>query len=361
MWGPTGWNRLFNGECGGQISWLLPAALVLLAAGLIVTARARRTDRTRAALVLWGGWLLVTAAVFSFGQGIIHPYYSVALAPAIGAVVGIGAWTLWSAPVELVRPYRPVRGARRDGGVDVSTARSHALVAPGPADVRAGRRPVPRRRAGDRAGAVGTGPRRPRRQRPVIALAAPAAYTLDTVSTPHSGAIPSVGPTVAGAFGRGGPAFGGAPRFGGGTQAGPGGFGTPPGGGNAGGGNPGSLLNGSTPGSELVKLLETDAGNYTWVAATIGSNQASGYQLATGEPVMAIGGFNGTDPYPSLAQFEAYVKAGKVHYFIAGGMGGGPGGGSQASSAITAWVEQNFTSTTVSGVTVYELTSATNA
>jgi 4-amino-4-deoxy-L-arabinose transferase-like glycosyltransferase len=118
------------------------------------------------------------------------------------------------------------------------------------------------------------------------------------------------------------------------------------------------LLNGSNPGSELVALLETDASNYTWVAATIGSNQASGYQLATGDPIMAVGGFNGTDPYPSLAQFEAYVKAGKIHYFIAGGMGGGPGGGSQASSAITSWVEQNFTSTTVSGVTVYDLTSA---
>jgi hypothetical protein len=94
------------------------------------------------------------------------------------------------------------------------------------------------------------------------------------------------------------------------------------------------------------------------VAAAVGSNSASGYQLATQEPVMAIGGFNGSDPSPTLAEFQAYVQAGKIHYFIAGGgFGGGPGGGSgsNTSSEIAAWVESNFTATTVGGVTVYDL------
>ena len=68
-----------------------------------------------------------------------------------------------------------------------------------------------------------------------------------------------------------------------------------------------------------------DASRYTWVAAAIGSNEAAGYQLATGQPVMAIGGFNGTDPSPTLAQFERYVQEGKIHYFIAGGGGGSEG------------------------------------
>jgi hypothetical protein len=66
----------------------------------------------------------------------------------------------------------------------------------------------------------------------------------------------------------------------------------------------------------MIALLRADADSYTWVAAAIGSNNASGYQLATGEPVMAIGGFNGTDPSPTLAQFQQYVAAGKIHYFI---------------------------------------------
>ena len=94
-WGPTGWTRMFGSDMGGQISWLLPAALILLGAGLWVTLRASRTDRTRAALILWGGWLLLTAATFSFAAGIIHPYYTVALAPAIAALVGIGSVMLW--------------------------------------------------------------------------------------------------------------------------------------------------------------------------------------------------------------------------------------------------------------------------
>ena len=74
---------------------------------------------------------------------------------------------------------------------------------------------------------------------------------------------------------------------------------------------------------------------------------------------MAIGGFNGTDPSPTLAQFKAYVAAGKIHYFVAsGGGGGGPGAGSSASSsAIATWVEQSFTSTTVGGVTLYDLSA----
>ncbi len=88
-WGETGWLRMFDPEIGGQVSWLLPAALVLLVAALVATWRAPRTDRTRAGFLIWGGWLLVTAVTFSLMQGIFHAYYTVALAPAIGAPV---AW-----------------------------------------------------------------------------------------------------------------------------------------------------------------------------------------------------------------------------------------------------------------------------
>ncbi len=80
---------------GADIAWLLPAAVICLVAGLILTRRAPRTDPTRAALVLWGGWLVVTAVVFSYMNGIVHPYYTVALAPAIAAGIGIGATLLW--------------------------------------------------------------------------------------------------------------------------------------------------------------------------------------------------------------------------------------------------------------------------
>jgi 4-amino-4-deoxy-L-arabinose transferase-like glycosyltransferase len=378
MWGPTGWDRLFNVNFGGQISWLLPAAVILLVGGLIVSARAARTDRTRAAFLLWGGILAVTALVFSFAAGIIHPYYTVALAPPIGALVGMGSVLLWQ--------HRGQVWARLvlAGAVGTTAVWSAILLerstsfAPGLA-VAIGAAGIGAAIAMLAAPLMG---RALRATVITVALAAtvagPASYTIDTVLTPHSGAIPSAGPTVTaalsggpggfgggfgggggrGGFGRGGgfvPGGFGGGGFGGGFV--PGGFG---GGGFGGGGfrggngGGGSFLNASAPGAALVKLLETNASSYSWVAATIDANSAAGYQLATDDPVMAIGGFNGTDPAPTLAQFEQYVAEGRIHYFI--GSGGGFGGGSGTSSEIAQWVEQHFTATTVDGVAVYNLT-----
>ena len=112
--GATGITRLLSSEMGNEISWLLPASLVALVAGLWVTRRAPRTDRTRAALLLWGGWLLVTGVVFSYMKGTVHPYYTVALAPAIGALVAIGARALWVTPRAVQLPAL-ARRARRGG------------------------------------------------------------------------------------------------------------------------------------------------------------------------------------------------------------------------------------------------------
>jgi hypothetical protein len=238
------------------------------------------------------------------------------------------------------------------------------------------------------------------------ALLAPLFSSIATAATPHSGAIPSVTPTPSGGFGgpgggfagpgaggfggRGFPGFGGtqtgrpgngfaggAPPTGGFSRTGPsggfagggfgggfgrgrfagGGFGGGAGGFGTGGGG---FLNATTPGAALTKLLQTDASRYTWVAATVNSNSAAGYQLASDDPVMAIGGFNGTDPAPSLAQFEKYVSEGKIHYFIAGGggFGFGAGGSGDDASKITAWVESHFTAKTVDGTTIYDLTAA---
>jgi hypothetical protein len=123
----------------------------------------------------------------------------------------------------------------------------------------------------------------------------------------------------------------------------------------------GGLLEGSRSSAAITSMLKSDADSYTWAAAAVGSNSAAGYQLASEEPVMAIGGFNGSDPSPTLAQFKAYVADGAIHYLIAGGGGfggrmGGPGGASSgAGSAISSWVAANFTATTVDGVTIYDL------
>ncbi len=369
QWGPTGILRMFNTQFGGQISWLLPAALILLAGGLLFTLRAPRTDRKRAAMLMWGAWLLVTGVAFSLGQGIIHPYYSVALAPAIGALVGIGAYVLWQQRANVVarlflaaavfatswwsvqllqrsgdwqswlRPVVLVGGITIAVALVVWQAEWHRAVA---------------------ALAVGAA---------VVGLAGPAAYAIDTAATPHAGAIPSAGPATVGGTG----AFGPRVPLGNGVTAGRprGNFGGPPGGfngapagpgGGTTGGTRGGLLDASAPSAALTALLDADASQYRWVAATIGANAAAGYQLATDDAVMAIGGFNGTDPTPTLAQFQQYVAAGDIHYFIGGGSGGGFRGGGGASSAstsseISAWVQANFSATTVGNVTVYDLTA----
>ncbi|MFJ5608014.1 ArnT family glycosyltransferase [Streptomyces sp. NPDC093221] len=419
MWGETGIGRLFNSEMGGQIAWLLPAAFVLLAAGLWLTWRAKRTDTVRAAFLVWGGALLITFATFSFMSGIFHQYYNIALAPYIAAVVGMGTALLWARRTHIAAAavlavtvagtgvwsyvlldrssdWLPwLRGAVLIGGF-VAAAGLLAGAMPG---VRVAAR------LGVIAAFVGV----------AAALGGPVAYTLNTVNTGHSGSIVTAGPAVQGGMGgfggggrpggggggRGGmpPGMGGGPTngqgqgqgqgqgmpggqngqtgqggpFGGGQngQNGQGGQTMPgtgrtgqngaPGGNGGNGGGMGGLLNGTQVSSAMKKLLLTDSGDYTWVAAAIGSQNQASYQLATGKPVMSIGGFNGSDPSPTLAQFQKYVAAGKIHYFLGGGQGGGGGmGGSGTASAITTWVEAHYTAKTVGGTTVYDLTAPTS-
>jgi len=86
------------------------------------------------------------------------------------------------------------------------------------------------------------------------------------------------------------------------------------------------------------------------------AGSAAPLQLAGGEPVMAIGGFNGTDPTPTLAQFERYAADHEIHYFV-GANGDSFGGGSGDAAQITAWVKAHFTAKTVGGETVYDLTA----
>ncbi|MFL6062740.1 MAG: glycosyltransferase family 39 protein [Marmoricola sp.] len=366
QWGATGIGRLFNAEIGGQIAWLIPAALIL---GLGALWVARRDARVRAAVLLWGLTLLTTALTFSFMAGIFHAYYTVALAPAIAALVGIGAAAIWRDRHDLV--------ARGVLAVAAGSTGILGFVLLGrSADFVPWLRPlVLVGGLGAAAGLLGTH-RLGRRWATVIAgaallsaLAGPAAYALDTASTSHTGSIPTAGPSTGAMGGPGGMgAPGGMRGPGGQPPTGQQGFGGPPTGTTGGtgtgtgtGSNAGGLLNGSTSSSAINKLLETGSSDYTWVAAAIGSNTASGYQLATGLPVMAIGGFNGSDPSPTLAQFQEYVAAGKIHYFIAGGgMGGGPNASGSTSSAISAWVEASYTATTVDGITLYDLSGASS-
>jgi hypothetical protein len=340
---------------------------------------------------MWGGWFLVTAVVFSFSQGVIHTYYTVALAPAIAALVAIGGAQLWERRAQL--PARALAAAT----VALTAGWSFTLLDRTPSWqpwVRVlvlvaaliavvGLLAAPAlARWGRRAGVVALA------AVAVAMLGGPAAYAMQTVTTNHSGSTPSAGPTVAGA-GAGGPFGGGA---GGGLGAGRSGVaqglfggtgsgaraggsrrpagapsGTAPSAATGGGFAAGSFTGGGVAGgqitvsSALVRALETDASSYRWVAATTGSSNAASYELATGgDPVMAIGGFDNNGGLLSLAQFIRYVRAGDIHYYISSGGGGsGPIGGGSSSgttSEISSWVAEHYTATTIGGVTVYDLT-----
>jgi hypothetical protein len=189
----------------------------------------------------------------------------------------------------------------------------------------------------------------------LVCLAAPTAYSIATASVSHTGAMPSVS-------GPGGRSTGWGPPPGHGKARGPAGgpgraMGAPPQGFRPGGG----LFESPVPGAALTRLLGADAAHYRWAAAVVGSTNAAGYQLAARVPVMAIGGFNGTDPAPTLAQFEQYVAAGRIHYFVEGDvkMGWGRHGrddDKQESRQIATWVSEHFTATTVDNTVVYDLT-----
>lgn len=322
--GDPGIGRLFGASMGAEASWLLPAALLGLIAMLWLTRRGARTDMVRASTLMWGGWLLVTGAVFSFMDGIIHPYYTVALAPAIAALVGISAVELWRRRAHpAARAVLALTLAGTGGWTFALLSRlpqwwpvlrwSVLIVSVVVAVVLV----FGAHRLGRAAGAV------------LVAAAllaggaGSAAWAVATVAGGSSGGPMAVsGPERQHDFGPGGP---GGP------------------------GRPGAR----TDDTALVDLV-TGLDN-RWAAATVGSMMAGDLELKSGASIMSIGGFAGGDDSPTLQQFQEYVAAGDVRYFIAGERFGPGGHRDGAGTQITEWVQQNFGKLDVGGATVYDL------
>lgn len=303
--GDPGLLRMFNDQFGGQIAWLLGAALLFLVIGIALHARSGRLDRRLAGYAIWGSWLVVHVLVFSLMSGIIHPYYTVVLAPAIAALVGAGVVDLWRR-----RATTTWAGALLAAAVVLSSATAVILLgrtsdfAPG---------------LGYAALGLGLGMALvialpgalvdERISRGALALAAvavmagPLAYDVQTIGSAHAGGDPAAGPVSLTAFGPG-PGIGG------------------PGGSGAGVGDLGL-----TSDRALVDYLLENRGDARWIVAVNGSQQAAAIQLEAQAPVMSMGGFTGGDPTPTLDQLKAYVAAGELRFVLAGGPGGsGPGG-----------------------------------
>ena len=365
--GTPGILRLFNAQLGGQIGWLLPMAAIGLVAGLVARWRARRTDLARAAFLMWGLWLVIHAVVFSFMSGVIHSYYVVMMAPAVGALVGGGVVALWRA-----RERHPWTGAVL--GISILGSAGVALLlldrtpsfAPGLGIAVVGLASVVLLVLALRPGSAG----RTRVQLSAAALglavllAGPAAYAFDTVATAYSGGDPSAGPQSADS--RGGPGgnggFGGAPNGvapNGVAGAGPGGNGFPGGLPNGGAGAPGGQASGGFGGpggqggnldSATIDYLVANQGSAKWIVAVSGANEAGQIELSTGKAVMAMGGFTGSDNAPTLAQLQALIASGDLRFVSVGG-GGAGGGGNGGSGSVSTWVSSTCTGVTVGGTT----------
>lgn len=314
--GQPGLLRLFNPQIGGQVSWLVPLALLGLVAGIWITRRGPRTDLRRAGYVLWGLWLLTHALVFSFASGIFHAYYTVALAPAVGALVGAGLLDLWR-----LRPRSWLAGATLAAGLVATAWWGSQLLArtpdylPGLGRLELGLAAAsavyllaPRIRALARMPAPA----------PALALAlgivavllGPSAYVLATVGRPAGGGDPTAGPPAASR--NFGPVAAASAR------------------------RSGALTSrGAAASSELIAYLERNQGNATWLVAVQGANEAASIELASGRPVMAMGGFLGSDPAPTTSQLAQLVASGRVRFVMLGGLGG-PGSGPPGGFATAA-------------------------
>ncbi|MEU5885951.1 glycosyltransferase family 39 protein [Streptomyces sp. NPDC047461] len=402
--GTAGLGRLFNDVLGGQISWLIPFAAIALTGGLILCGRAPRTDMTRAALVMWGGWTGLHYLTFAMAEGTMHPYYTTALAPGIAALCGGGGVMLlrafrtdrrwaWVLPLGLaVTAIWAAVLLRRAAGwntwlwpailVVMALAIAGLLVLRSAGNGN-GNGNRARLLAASLAAAV------------VASVAGPAAYAWSVPSGSGGGmggTNPTAGPSTGGGGFGGGGGRGGMP--GGGTGGGPGG--TQQGGQNGGqaeGGFPGGGQNGEAPGggqmmpgggngelpsggqnsqggpggmtgggggmggggmgggmgggasSELISYLKKHQDGATWLLAVSGSQSAAQLIMSSGEPVISMWGWSGSDRAMTLARLKELVKAGKLHYIQlgGGGMGGGPGGGSSLSTEVTEWVQKNGT------------------
>jgi len=320
--GQTGIFRIFNNDFGPNIAWLL--ILALAGGGLLlwILRKTPRTNRGRAAVIFWMLWLLIHVVIFSMTSGVIHPYYVVVMAPAVAALVGISLPFLWGAYTRR-KPYAWLLP------VLVGVTAAIAVIILGYAGTMTWLMWI--------VGLLGlTGmigllvnlyaSRRWLQNLAIITAIsactlAPTVYTLATVNVAHTGSIPTAGLSST------------AMR--------------------------GSNNETSQADSQLVQYLLQHQHGATWLVAVASANESAAIQLTSGQPVMAVGGFNGSDTPLTLEQFKQLVKDGKVNYYAIsshGHGGGGPGGG---NNEITMWVKQTGTVVNYGGsdVTLYELSA----
>ena len=316
-----GLRRLFTGEFGFEIGWLLPGALVAGVLVIVARGRAARTDPVRAGAILFGVWVLVDGLVLSFMHTKIPPYYCMSLAPAAAALFAIGVHEMWGRRSSWLgriglTSLVAVTGVWSwwllgNNGEWLPPLRWTVLVLTlGTAGLLLFPFSERRGRWAPAVLAVGV----------IAAMAGSASYAIATIGQPHTGPMVMAGP-ASNQFGQR---------------------------------SPGQWLNVANP--QLDALLR---GTHTrWSAAILRSSSAASLELSSGTSVMAIGGFPGNDPVPTLQQFQDDVANHRIGYYVDPVNLPGPGlhgYGGQQHADIAHWVQNHFSPIKVGSTTVYDL------
>ncbi len=316
--GQTGVFRLLTAPLGNEVGWLLPFGLLSIGLLLVGQRLTFPLDDNQKAAVLWGGWLL-TATVFFSIASFFHPYYLAMLSVPLAAMVGIGAAKLWDSFHARSLPIRLLIVALVAAvlGFQVFLAKQYTTnlmwIVPAGIALIAGAAVAILRRKAPQAVALafaclliamlwlpaGWGAMTTLYTNPSAML--PEAYSGNTASTPGGPMQFSAAP---------GTAAPGAP------------------------GQPDAAAN-----SALVSYLQAHTQGIEYLVAVPSANQGDSLVLATGRPVLYMGGFTGSDPVVDGTKLAQLVADGKLRYVLGGG-GGMPGNG---NSSVTSWLQANCT------------------
>lgn len=309
--GEPGWLRLMNTQLGTQIAWLIPLALGGAAVAFLARGRAGRTDRKRAWVIFWFGYAVTHIVVFSRAQGIMHPYYTSALAPGVAALVGIGV----AGFIEAAKRWKWSELALVPL-LAVSIGVQLELIGRAPSGWNEWLAPVMV------AGSIGFG---------VVFVAvylvpwerwAAAVRVAKSVSMTGVAAALMVAPMLWAFSVLDGPGSGGGPSANPSSSNG-----------DVRAQGPGGPI-GPALSSSLLSYLEQNRGNAKWIVAVQSAQLASSVIIASdGEPVMGMGGFTGSDPAPTVDELKSMIAKGEIRFFLLGGNGGAPGRGNSAATA----------------------------
>lgn len=328
-----GFQRFLQPQFSGQFGWFLPLAIAGLFLAIWQLKRGRGSAGYRALLMLCSVWFFCSATVLAFMSGIVHPYYSLTLVPPMCALAAI-------ALVYMVR-YRDRRSVRLALAgtllvtmvlAFITAIRSTADFPQGPLvalclwAIAIALQLLPPPTKTMRSIAIGA--------LAVALMLGPVVWSVNTVLSPHTGAGVVAGPSILGLR------TDHPDRKQVGSDVPPSFI---------------AVMFGDVPEQAVVSRLRSAPATARWTSAMVGSETAANYQLESGRSVLPVGGFDGTDPFPTLEEFQVMVREGKVGSLVVQDLPPLTLEGRGESARIVEWVRANFPAEQIGRATYYHL------